>query len=365
MEDHVKFKREVIDAQLKAINELCIISLSDRSGVITYANDLFCMISGYSIEELVGEPHSIINSGYHEKEFFIDMWTTISSGRVWRGEICNQAKGGSYYWVDSTIVPAFNAYGEVEQYIGIRYDITQRKTIESSLTRSFKMATLGAVSGCIAHEIKNPLAVISGKSSNLLSQIEAGKLSQLKLKEDLICIEKTAQQMVRIVNGIGTLSHDDNSEIPVKVSISSILWDTLELCQARIQNSEILIKTNGDLNLLLVCRPVQISQVLLNLICNAIDAIEDLVEKWIIIQIKNEESSVEISVTDSGKGINSEVSDKIMNPFFTTKPVGKGTGLGLSISKKIIESNNGVLRYDPSCANTRFSIHLPKIIESF
>lgn len=354
------FEKEIIGAQIKAINELCMISLADPSGNITYANDLFCKMSNYSIEELVGRPHSVLKSGFHDKEFFQDMWTTISSGRIWRGEICNHSKDGSSYWVDSTIVPAFNTYGEIDQFIGVQYDITQRKTIESSLTRSFKMATLGAVSGCIAHEIKNPLSIIAGKSACLLTRIESGKLSPSKLKDDLVCIEKTAQQMVRIVNGIGTLSHDDNLEPLTEVSIASVLGDTLELCQIQIKRSKIAIKTSGDLNFSLQCRPVQISQILLNLVCNSIDAIENFLEKWIVIEVVNQAEQVVISVTDSGNGISSEILERIMDPFFTTKAVGKGTGLGLSISKKLVESNNGTIEYDRECPNTRFRIKLPK-----
>lgn len=130
-----------LSGYIEAIGHLALVSIADRKGRILQVNDRFCEVSGYSREELVGQSHSIINSGMHPKAFFVEMWATIASGSIWHKEICNRCKNGELYWVDSTIVPLKNEQGRINRYLSVRVDITSRKQKEIALRERLKETT--------------------------------------------------------------------------------------------------------------------------------------------------------------------------------------------------------------------------------
>ncbi len=225
-----------------------------------------------------------------------------------------------------------------------------------------KMATLGEMAGGIAHEINNPLGIIHGFADYLgdICKDEAINAAQVRMVSDKI---RTATDRIsKIVQGLRRFSRDGSRDPLEMASISTILDETLSLCQQKIHSHEITVTTKfTDKDLLVPCRPVEISQVLLNLLNNAVDALEESTRKEIVIEVRvqKNQDEVHILVRNSGPQIPAALREKIMQPFFSTKPVGKGTGLGLSIAKTIMAGHRGRLEIDASQEETCFVMALP------
>ncbi len=348
--------KQVIDA----LNASAIVATTDVRGKIIEVNETFCKITGYNRDELIGQSHRIINSGYHESDFFKKMWQQIQSGKVWTGEIQNRKKSGELYWVHTVISPLYDEFGKMDRFLAIRFDITERKKSELSVIQSARMASLGEMAGGIAHEINNPLAVIRSRSDLLLRSSLQGNLDPIKLQTDLKKIASTSDRIAKIILGLRTFSRDSSAEKSQVSNLQSILDESVDLCQQTFKNKGISLKIQNHIEKPVLCRPLQMSQVLVNLLNNSMDAISGLNEKWIEIETSDQGEQVVIRVTDSGNGIPKEIVHKIMQPFFTTKEVGKGTGMGLSISKGMIEGQGGKFYYDPTSPHTRFVIEIPK-----
>jgi signal transduction histidine kinase len=250
-------------------------------------------------------------------------------------------------------------------YFTICYFLRSLEKQRESFLYTEKMASLGEMAGSIAHEINNPLAIIQGAAQKLQIRLRQEELNRDDLKHTVQMILKTAERIARIIRSLRFVARDGSTDPFVNTSIRSIVEETLTLCESRLKNENVCLDANGvPLDLYCVCRGVQISQVLINLINNAVDAIRDLPEKWIRIEASLEAGMIRLAVTDSGPGIPKELADKIMKPFFTTKGVGKGTGLGLSISRGIAHAHGGDLELDEAHTHTRFVLVLPQAHES-
>ncbi|HEV8369757.1 MAG TPA: ATP-binding protein [Pyrinomonadaceae bacterium] len=363
--------KELADIKF-ALDQSTIVAITDQRGIINYVNDEFCRISKYSRPELLGQDHRIINSGFHPKEFIRDLWTTIASGNVWKGELRNRAKDASIYWVDTTIVPFLNTDAKPYQYVAIRHDITQRKLAEeqvlrqaAELQRAAQLSFVGELAAGLAHEIKNPLAGIQGAVDILIRRRD-------KNDPEREALEGMRHEVTRIDSTVRALLDRARPRL-VSVresSLTEVVERAVDVAKAQLSRAaasqkQIKIEFEPSENPILIqIDPAQIEDAVLNLIINAIDAVEG--EGYIKIRVGQSESnrlnnSAEeaiIEVSDDGPGISEADIGRIFNPFFTTRH--DGTGLGLPAVRRIARLHGGRVdvRSSPG-AGSVFTIHLP------
>jgi len=387
-------ERYASQAALKKLNNAVnqateAVVITDNEGTIEYVNPAFETITGYLKEEAIGQHTRILKSGMHDKEFYKNLWDTILSDKIWKGEIVNKRKSGELYPEGMTISPVLDEQGRITNFIAIKNDITKRKKTEGEinnvnqklretlkdlektqamLIRSEKLASMGALSAGVAHEIKNPLNIIS--TIVQLLAMEDG-LSEEKDNE----YKKILQQVDRTVKITENLRDFAKEREPEKTNIdlNELLNRTLKLVEYEMKVENVsLIREFTDQSTHFFGDPSQLSQVFLNIINNARESMNEKqqskrksvgksVEWEALLTVKTEitDNSIFIMFQDTGCGISPDVIDNVFDPFFSTKE--KGTGLGMSISYGIIENHNGTMEIDSKQGEgATFIITLPR-----
>jgi PAS domain S-box-containing protein len=355
---------EVLDYK-HALDESSIVAITDQKGIITHVNDNFCKISKYSKEELLGQDHRIINSKHHPKEFIRNLWVTIANGKIWRGELKNRAKDGTYYWVDTTIVPFVNDKGKPYQYLAIRSDITQRKLAEEQITRinqnlekKIKERTLELTDALerekevsdmksrfvsmASHEFRTPLSAILS-STSLIDHYKDPEQSEKRHKH-IERIRSSVRNLTDILDDFLSLDKLEQN----KVEINNTHFDLHKLLEDVIEETSGMMKKKNQRVNLLYDGPGEIIQdkkiirnILLNLLSNAIKYSPDDGEIMIRTAAKN--NKVSVSIEDKGIGIPAEAQKELFSKFFRARNATniQGTGLGLNIVKRYMELLDG------------------------
>lgn len=340
-----------LSAYQTALDQNAIVAITDAKGTITFVNDKFCELSGYSRNELIGANHSILNSGTHPKPFFKEMWRAILNGDPWNGEICNRAKDGRRYWVDSTIIPIRDTSGDIQRFVSIRYDITDRvvyakelekRRVEAEAANLAKSQFLATMS----HEIRTPMNGVMG-------------MLELMLREDMpeeqkrraLVAQNSAQTLLTIINDVLDFSKIEAGQVELEsiaFNPKQMIERAIALMSVRAEESGLALKfePRGTIPEWVEGDPTRLTQVLINLIGNALKFTREgqivVIAEYID---KDGGDLLRVSVQDTGIGISEHDQQKLFERFVqadatTTRKFG-GSGLGLAISKQLVELMGG------------------------
>lgn len=336
----------------RALDASAIVAITDVKGRITYVNDKFTEISGYSREELIGQDHRLINSGFHPPEFIRGLWRTIATGAVWQGEIRNRAKDGHLYWVDTTIVPFVNEQGKPYQYIAIRADITARKAAEDTLTHQASLARVGQMAAVLAHEVRNPLAGIRGAMQVLMGRRPDGDPERAVMQEIL----KRTESLNDLLDDLLLFARPRPPRMSM-VDLAPLVRDVFATVSQDPAGAGVTFEAAGE-PLAVHADPDLTRATLLNLVLNAAQALQGS-GRITVSTAARPAGMVEMQVRDTGPGIPPEIREQVFEPFFTTKV--RGGGLGLPIAQRTAELHGGSLTVAcPAEGGTVFTLTLPK-----
>ena len=361
--DMAKLSTE-LKTYIAAINQHAIVSIADPVGKITEVNDKFCEVSGYSRDELFGQDHRIVNSGKHSKTFFIDLWSTISSGNKWHGEICNQSKNGSLYWVDSTIIPVKSEDGTINYYVSVRIDITDSKKYEADIIAAKQEAesannAKSKFLSSMSHELRTPLNAILG-----FSQLIEMKSKEEQTRESSQEIINAGNHLLSLIEEILDLSKVESGKIDISIEkcfLNEILNNTLTLIKPVAEKHSILIENKVITSFNINVDKMRFKQVLLNILSNAIKYNSE--NGKVIIDSSADNNMLRLSITDIGKGLTPEKQISVFQPFERAGEENsniEGAGLGLSISKDLIELMGGTITVESTVGKgSCFLIHVP------
>jgi len=337
----------LLEQYKEAIENSNIVSKTDIHGIITFVNDEFCTISGYSREELIGKTHNIVKHPDIPISNFQKLWKTIKKKKTYKATVRNRAKNGSDFYLNTTITPILDEKGEIEEFIAIRYNVTKEIELKIALDKKQELlfmqsrfASLGQMIANIAHQWRQPLSELN------LTLFSLKKASEKSEKEDVVKYYNESKKLIKDMSR--TIEDFSNFFNPNKKTVSFYLtdaiYDAIEILKNDIKKNKINLSIQSE-DVLVDGISNELTQVIINIILNAKDA-------FLIKAIKNRQIDISISksyigtkvfafiiIKDNAEGIQEENLERIFEPYFTTKHSSIGTGIGLFISSLIIQKS--------------------------
>ena len=346
-----------INFQKLALDEHAIVSATDVKGNITYVNDKFVAISGYSREQLLGQNHRMVKSSEHSEQFYREMWKTIVNRKPWHGEVRNLAKNGQSYWVRATIVPFLNEQGKPFKYVSIRTDITAMKALETNLIKAKEGAEAAAQAKSdflanMSHEIRTPMNAVIG-----LSHLCLQTRLTARQKDYIRKVHNSATSLLRIINDILDFSKIEAGRLDMEnidFTLEEVLGNMATMIALKTQEKrlEFLMETAVNIPPSLVGDPLRLGQVLINLANNAIKFTEagEVVVVTNVLEREEDFVRLQFTIRDTGIGMTQAQIAGLFQAFSQadtsiTRKFG-GTGLGLTISQRLITMMDGTIRVE-------------------
>lgn len=354
---------ELLEQYIYALNESALVSKTDDSGFITHVNSKFMDLCGYKEEELIGRTHSIMRHSDMSKAFFKKLWDTIQSNNIFTGTIKNRSRDGSYFYIDTTIMPIEDPFSGKKEYMAIGYEVTKlidarQKAIEADKAKDYFLSNM-------SHEIRTPLNAILG----FVSLLKDENIS-LKHKNYLDIIHNSGENLLNIINDILDFSKLKSGEFAIEPKIfnlEDVLSHTMELFVASATQKQITIISFIDPTIpsQMLADPLRLGQIVSNFLSNAIKFTQS--NGVIEVDASYCDSAIKISVKDSGIGIAKSDIEKIFDAFTQAQNSilkrSGGTGLGLSICKQLAEMMGGYIDVESEVGKgSKFTLNLPVMV---
>jgi PAS domain S-box-containing protein len=368
-------KRKQVEEKLRKFSRVVeqsgnTIVITDLNGTIEFVNPTFCTKTGYSYAEAIGQNPRLLKSGFQSKEFYQELWATISSGKVWQGEMLNKRKNGEFYWEFATISPIKDDAGNNTHYLAIKEDITERKKALEELKIAKEMAesanqAKSTFLASMSHELRTPLNGILGYTQILNREKNLTK----RQKDGIKIIQRSGEHLLMLINDILDISKIEADKLEIKPNdfkLSSFLKEIAELFRMRIEEKGIEFFAEINLPLTIHADEKRLRQILLNLLSNAAKFTQ---QGQITFKVSQIQEFIRFEVEDSGIGISPNHLETIFLPF---QQVGEnnlqqaeGTGLGLAISKKMVEMMGGQLQVESKLGiGSRFWFDIPLVLSN-